>query len=166
MRISHAIITLAMLSGIASLPALAAEPPTPPANGDTTAPEKTTGKNVRKEVREAVDSIKSYSVDKRDEAVQKAKAALDDFDARMKKWEQSIQENKEKAVAKLKEKRQQVAKRYEELKNAAKENWEKAKSRFLKDYQEIEEEYEEKVDPFLVKNETKDDAARVVTEAK
>ena len=162
------ILTIAALTaGASSFPVMAEDQPAKAESGvEAPAPQKTIREDVRKEVREAIDAIKSYSADKRDEAVDKAKSALDNFDARMEKIEQRAKENKEKAVVKLKEKRQQVAERYEELKHATKENWEKTKSRFLKGYQEMEEEYEEKVDPFLAKNETKGDAARAAEEGK
>jgi len=147
MKLSHLLIAATILSGgIIFHPVLAAETSPTPAT--------TTKEDVKKEVGEAVDTIKSYSIEKKDEAVTKAKQALDNFDARMEKWEQNAKEKKEKAVAQLKEKRRQVAERYEEMKRATKENWEKTKSRFLKDYQEMEEEYKEKVDPFLANNQS------------
>lgn len=162
------ILTLAVLTAVvSSLPAMAEDQPVKTENGiKAPAPHKTTREDVRKEVREAIDVIKSYSADKRDEAIDKAKTALDDFDARMEKAEQRSREKKEQASAKLKEKRAQVAKRYEELKNATKENWEKTKSRFLKEYQEMEEEYEEKVSPFMARGETNDKASRTAAESR
>lgn len=167
MKPLHILTIAALTAGASSLPAMAEDQPVRAENGiEAPASQKTTREDVRKEVREAIDAIKSYSADKRDEAVNKAKAALDDFDARMEKAEQRAKEKKEQAAAKLKEKRAQVTKRYEELKNATKENWEKAKSRFLKEYREMEEEYEEKVDPFLAKGETNDEASRAATEGR
>lgn len=161
-------LTIAVLvAGAVSLPAVAADQPSPtPNDTEAPAPQKTTREDVRKEVREAIDAIKSYSSDKRDKAVDKAKAILDDFDARMEKAEQRAEEQKEKAIATRKEKREQVAKSYEEMKNATKETWEKAKSGFLKEYREMEEEYEEKVVPFMAKGENHDDASRTTAEGK
>jgi hypothetical protein len=167
MKLLYIFVIITLLGSAASIPVIAAEQTAPAANGtEEPLPEKTTREDVRKEVRDAVDAIKSYSADKRDEAVKRAKSALDDFDARMDKLEQKAKEKQEKAVARLKERRKQVAKRYEEMKQATKEKWEKAKSRFLKSYQEMEEEYEEKVDPFLAKDETKDDASHATAEGK
>jgi hypothetical protein len=45
--------------------------------------DKTTAKEVRQQVTDAAEAIKNYTVDKRDEAARKAKAALDALDARI-----------------------------------------------------------------------------------
>lgn len=45
--------------------------------------DKTTMKEVRQEVKEVVAAIENYSADQRDEAIEKAKVAIDDLDARI-----------------------------------------------------------------------------------
>lgn len=113
-------------------------------------PEKTSEKM---NVKETIDTIKSYSVEKRDEALKKAKAALDDFDARMEKlekkieeshakWSMAIMQDKKKMLEELKKERKEVAKLYEDLKTSSKKAWENTKDAFIKMYEKLESKFE------------------------
>lgn len=58
--------------------------------------DKTTAKEVRQQVTDAAEAIKNFTVDKRDEAVRKAKAALDALDVRIHALEARIDKDWEK----------------------------------------------------------------------
>jgi peptidoglycan hydrolase CwlO-like protein len=74
-----------------------------------TSTRETGTKDVKEKVTESAQAIEKYSVDQRDEAVKKAKAALDDLDARIdslesqlnNKWGQMDQSARKKARATL-----------------------------------------------------------------
>lgn len=113
-----------------------------------TSTHETATKDVKEKVTEAAQAIKKYSVDQRDEAVKKAKAALDDLDGRIdsmesqlnKKWDQMDQAARKKARATLtalRKQRSEVAEWYGGLKHGASNAWEDVKKGFLKSYQEL-----------------------------
>jgi peptidoglycan hydrolase CwlO-like protein len=110
-------------------------------------------KDVKEKVTEAVQTIEKYSVDQRDEAVKKAKATLDDLDARIdsldsqinKEWDQMDQSAREKAMATLstlRKQRNEVAEWYGGLKHSASNAWEDVKKGFLKSYQELQDTFD------------------------
>ena len=103
-------------------------------------------KDVKEKVTDAARAIEQYAVDQRDEAVKKAKSALDDLDAFIdsmesqlnKKWDQLDQSAREKARAALtalRKQRSEVAEWYGGLKHGASNAWEDVKKGFLKSYQ-------------------------------
>jgi basic membrane lipoprotein Med (substrate-binding protein (PBP1-ABC) superfamily) len=109
---------------------------------------ETTAKDVKEKVADAAQAIKNYSVNQRDEAVKKAKAALDDLDVRInsmesqldKKWDQMDQSAREKGRATLtalRKQRNEVAEWYGSLKHSSRKAWEEVKKGFLKSYQEL-----------------------------
>jgi hypothetical protein len=115
-----------------------------------TSTHETATKDVKEKVTEAAQAIKKYSVDQRDEAVKKAKAALDDLDVRIdsmesqlnKKWDQMDQSARKKARATLtalRKQRNEVAEWYGGLKHGSSNAWEDVKKGFLKSYQELRE---------------------------
>jgi hypothetical protein len=115
--------------------------------------DKTTTKEVKEKVVEAAEAIKNYSADQRDEAVKKAKAALDDLDVRIdrmesqldKKWNQMDQAARRKATATLtalRKQRNEVAEWYGGLKHGASDAWEDVKKGFLKSYQELRDAFD------------------------
>lgn len=120
------LLMAALLTAAASLPVFAA--------GEAM-PEKTTAQDVRKEAHETVDAIASYSVEKKDEALKKAKDVLEAFDARMDKLEKNAREQ-------LKKERQAAAVRYKNLQRATKKTWEVVRDRFVESYRGLEQEFE------------------------
>jgi hypothetical protein len=118
-----------------------------------TSAEKTTTKEVKEKVAEAAEAIKNYSVDQRDEALKKAKAVLDDLDARIdrmesqlnEKWDQMDQSARKKARATLtapRKQRNEVAEWYGGLKHSSSNAWEDVKKGFLKSYQELRDAFD------------------------
>ena len=113
-----------------------------------TSTHETATKDVKEKVVDAAQAIKNYSVNQRDEAVKKAKAALDELDVRIdsmesqldKKWDQMDQSARKKVRATLTELRKQrngVAEWYGSLKHSSSKAWEDVKKGFLKSYQEL-----------------------------
>jgi hypothetical protein len=54
--------------------------------------DNTNGKEVRQEVKEALEALRNYSADKRDEAVKKVRIAIDDLDRRIEDIETRVEE--------------------------------------------------------------------------
>ena len=101
--------------------------------------------DVQQETRELINTLASYSVDQRKEAVQKAKKALDNMDKRIHALQAHIDQNwakmnknaQDKARTSLKtlqNKREQVTEWYKSLKSGSKDAWEHAKEGFSNAY--------------------------------
>ena len=110
--------------------------------------EKTTGKEVKKEVQEAAEVIKNYSIEQRDEAVKNTKATLDKMDRRIdqmesdlnERWESmtvSAREQTQKSIRALKQKRNEVAEWYGGLKHGSANAWEEIKTGFSNAYEAL-----------------------------
>ena len=108
----------------------------------------TTIKDVKEKTEGAVQAIKDYSVNQRDEAVKKAKAAMDELDVRInsmesqldKKWAQMDQSARKKVretLTVLRKQRNEAAEWYGGLKHSSSKAWEDVKKGFLKSYQEL-----------------------------
>jgi hypothetical protein len=115
--------------------------------------DKTTMRDVEKQMAEALEAIKHYSADQRDEAVGKAKTAMDALDAKIDELERSIHKNwgkmdqvaRTKAQATLKElkrQRKQMAKSYGALKRSSKGAWEHVKQGFSDSYTDLHNAWE------------------------
>jgi flagellin-specific chaperone FliS len=128
------VFTMALFFVMASV-SFAAQPAT----------DKTSAKEVKQKVSEATEAIKNYSVDQRDEALQKAKVILDELDARIdrmqldlnKKWDQMDQVARRKAtdsLTVLRKQRNEAAEWYGELKQSSSKAWEDVKKGFLNSY--------------------------------
>jgi hypothetical protein len=111
-------------------------------------PPKTTIQDVEKKVAEASAVIKSFAVDQRAEAVQKAKTVLDDIDARIGQLESRVQQKWGKMdraarqqaaidLAALRKERTQAAEWYGGLKHGSSQAWEDVKTGFLKSVQDL-----------------------------
>lgn len=116
-------------------------------------PHKTGAKEVKEKTADAIQAIEKFSIDQRDEAVKKAKAALDDLDARIdgmesqlnKKWDRMDQSARTKATAalqKLQKKRNEAAEWYGGLKHGSGEAWEDVKKGFVKSYRDLRGAFE------------------------
>ncbi len=115
--------------------------------------DKTTAKEVRQKVTDAAESIKNYTVDKRDEAAKKAKASLDALDARIhaleeridKKWEKMDKASREQARATLQalhKQRVEAAEWYGGLKYSTADAWEHMKKGFSDAYKSLRSTWE------------------------
>ena len=115
--------------------------------------DKTTSKEVKEKVVEAAEAIKSYSIDQRDEALKKAKAALEDLDARIdpmqaqlnEKWGQMDQMARQKSMdtlTALRKQRNEAAEWYGGLKHSSGNAWEDVKRGFLKSYHDLQETFQ------------------------
>ena len=112
----------------------------------------TTAEDVSRKAGETGRAIKDYTVEQRDEAIKKAKAALDDLDARIRRmerkldgeWERMDQGARKKARATLdtlRRERNEAAEWYGGLKHGSAESWEQVKAGFVKSYQALKESF-------------------------
>ncbi|GJL79190.1 MAG: hypothetical protein NPINA01_21790 [Nitrospinaceae bacterium] len=110
--------------------------------------EKTTKSQVKKEVQEATESIKKFSVEQRDEAVKNMKSTLDKMDQRIERMESDLNKKwgdmtasarvkKQKSIRALKKKRNEVAEWYGGLKHGSANAWEEIKTGFSNAYQAL-----------------------------
>jgi chromosome segregation ATPase len=117
------------------------------------ATDKTTMQDVKKEMAEAAETIKHYSVDQRDEALNKAKAVMDDLDAKIDKLETSIHKQWGKmdkaarhkarvALDGLKRQRKEMAKSYNALQQSTAGAWEHVKKGFADSYTDLHDAWQ------------------------
>lgn len=120
---------------------------------------KTTAKDVSRKVDEAGQAIKNYTVAQRDEAIKKAKAALDDLDVRIgrlerkldNEWDRMDQAARKKVRATLnalRRERNEAAEWYGGLKHSSAESWEQVKAGFVKSYEVLKESFTKAVKDF------------------
>ncbi len=113
---------------------------------------KTTAKDVSKKVEDTGQAIKSYSLAQRDEALKKARAALDDLDARINRlerkldndWDKMDQDAGKKARATLKalrKERNEAGEWFGGLKHSSAEAWEQVKAGFVKSYEDLKKSF-------------------------
>jgi hypothetical protein len=121
--------------------------------------DKTTIKEVRQEVKEAVEAIGNYSAEQRDEALKKVKLAIEDLDDRIddleerieKKWDRMDQVAREKARATLKslrKKRNKLAEWYGGMQHSSAKAWEHVKKGFLDSYEALSAAYDKAAKEF------------------
>lgn len=114
---------------------------------------KTSIKEVKQETQDLIQTLKAYTIEKRDEAVHKTKAALDNLDERIEELEARVDESwskmdkaaREKARANLKalrKQRTQVAEWYGSLKNSTGDAWEHIKRGFSDAYKALNDAWE------------------------
>lgn len=115
--------------------------------------DKTTAKEVKKEMQDLLETLKSYTAEQRDEAAEKTKKALDKLDKRIdalesridKNWNTMTQKAREEARANMKalrKQRTQVAEWYGSMKNSSASAWEHMKKGFSDAYEKLEEAWE------------------------
>ena len=113
---------------------------------------KTTAKDVSRKVDETGQAIKEYTVAQRDEAIKKAKTALDDLDVRIGRMERKLDnewDRMDKAARKktratlnaLRRERNEAAEWYGGLKHSSAESWEQVKAGFVKSYEVLKESF-------------------------
>lgn len=134
-QVTLVLVTLATL-GVASIGTVRA------------AADKPTMEDVKKEAGEAAAAIKDYSVAQRDEALAKAKAVMDDLDAKIKELQTSIQRHWGKmdqaarrkaqvALDELESRRKRTAESYRALKRSSAGAWEQMKKGFSDSYADL-----------------------------
>ena len=134
-KTDHYVFILMLIAGLGMTPACYAD----------TSSDETTISEIKKESRELIESLGAYSAERRDEAIEKAKAVLDIMDKRIDVLEQDVDDNwdkmdkaaREKARASLKALRKQrteVAEWYGSLKSSSADAWERAKNGFSAAY--------------------------------
>ncbi len=115
--------------------------------------DKPTMQDVKKEMAEAVETIKHYSADQRDEAVDKAKAVMDDLDAKIDKLETSIHKQwatmdktarhkAQAALDRLKQHRKEMAESYKALQQSTAGAWEHVKKGFADSYMDLQDAWQ------------------------
>jgi hypothetical protein len=108
---------------------------------------------VKKETKDLLQVVGSYTSDKKDEAVEAAKKGLDKIDKRIDTLESKVDENWEnmsKAMQKearenlkvLRKQRNKVAEWYGSMKSSSASAWEHTKKGFSKAYQDLQNSWE------------------------
>jgi small-conductance mechanosensitive channel len=110
---------------------------------------QSSAKDVSQKASETVEAIKSYSVEKKDEAVAYAKKVGADADARIKelKAQAARQTGEAKArsdalVKDLEAKRAQAGRKAREMSQATKASWDRTKDAFAEAYREVAAAYD------------------------
>ncbi len=124
-----------------------------------TAGEKTTAKDVKQEAQEVIQALKGYTVEQRDEAIKKTKAALDNLDNRIDDLEKRIDESWDKmngaarrearqSLKELRKQRVKVAEWYGSLKSSSADAWEHVKKGFSESFKAIHNAWGKAVEEF------------------
>jgi hypothetical protein len=118
-------------------------PQPPPAVGQTT------GKDVSKKAADAWDTVKAYTVEKKNEAVAYSKKLVSESDTKIKQLEAKASKASgdtkveyDKVVKDLKAKRLQASKKLDEMGKATGAAWDSAKEGFADAYKDLHEAYE------------------------
>ena len=108
---------------------------------------------IKQETQDLIQSLKTYTADQRDEAIQKSKVALDNLDQRIdaleiridNNWDKMDKAARERARASLKalrDQRTQVAEWYGSLKNSSVSAWAHMKKGFSDSYEALHDAWE------------------------
>ena len=123
----------------------------------SSSPTQATTQDPQNMVADAVQAVKSYSAAQHDQAVQRAKAILDDFDARIKdlesrlsqKWgqmDQAAHQEAMSAMTSLRKQRNAAAEWYGGLKHGSSQAWEDVKTGFSKSAHDLEDAFRKAYD--------------------
>jgi hypothetical protein len=127
--------------------------------GKTTTDDKTTSTEVQSETIEALKTIKTYTLEQKDQAVASVGAMLDDLDARMDdmqqriegKWDQMDQASRERINAtlkKLRRQRNELSEWYGGMKHSSAKAWDHVKEGFAEGYESLVESFDSAEDEF------------------
>ena len=120
-----------------------------PSAGQQTADQNSaTATDVKQETLEAVEALKKYSIEEKDNAVKEVKLILEDLDARIdrmqsrveKKWDEMDQASRDKAKATLqalRKKRNELSEWYGGLKHSSADAWDQVKKGFAEGYEAL-----------------------------
>lgn len=124
--------------------------------------DKTSINEVKQETQDLIQTLEAYTADQRDEAVQRAKTALNNLDERIDALEKRIDDNwnqmneaaREKARANLealRKQRNQVAEWYESMKTSSADVWDHMKKGFSDAYMALADAWEKSEKEFSSK---------------
>ena len=110
--------------------------------------------DVKKELSEAMDAIRAFSAERKEDALKAMEQALVKMDQQIdllgerikKEWEQMEPEARKKAeetMKKLHQQRDRMAKTIEEWSTDSATSWNKIKEQFMKSYEEFKKSYED-----------------------
>jgi DNA mismatch repair ATPase MutS len=116
--------------------------------GQKAGDDKATSKDVKQETMEAIEAIKKYTVDKKDEAVREVKVVLEDLDTRIdriqsrieNKWnemDQASRESARKTIQALRKKRNELSEWYGGMKHSSADAWDHVKEGFVEGYEAV-----------------------------
>ena len=151
---ASATILLALIFGPAAAQAPAPASPSEPARAPQPrqASERDTRReDMRREVAEAATAIGAYSQAERDQALQRAKSALDAMDRRIESTQRGwvndaerrsarAHEDRERLLADLRKQRAEAAERYRAMQDASADTWERVRTQFLASYKSLAEQ--------------------------
>ena len=123
------------------------------ADQETKSENKGTSNDVKRETMEAIEAIKKYSIEKKDNAVREVKVVLEDLDARIdrmqsrieKKWDEMDQASREKArkaIQALRKKRNELSEWYGGLKHSSADAWDHVKEGFVEGYEALDKAFD------------------------
>lgn len=124
--------------------AMAQEPP--PSSADT---EREQRQEMRKEVSEAVDAVRNYSVERRKEAVAEARRAMEETDRRaerlqariVERWDRmdaTARDRSQAAMADLRQRRNAMAEWAGGMQHGSREAWDEVKAGFVRSYHDFQ----------------------------
>lgn len=124
-----------------------------------TTTEQTSVAEVKKETKDLIKTLKSYTIEQKDEAIKKTKTALNNLDKRMdalearvdENWDEMDEKSRKKARESLKTLRKQrnkVAQWYGGMKGSTASAWEHMKEGFSKAYKSINTAWEKSENEF------------------
>lgn len=136
-------LKLLLCCGVASLIAINAYATTYNKDSTNTTIERT---------KASIEDFKNYTIDKKDQAVEKAKDLMVDLDKKIKNLDDSIsdkkndmsdaiRESKRKTLVTLRKQRQDVQNWYDKFKDSTKDAWEEVKNGFVKAYDAFQDTY-------------------------
>jgi hypothetical protein len=110
-------------------------------------------REVQREVEEAAEAIRDYSIEQQDEAVRQARRALDDIDTRMRAlrqridnhWDEMEPEVRSQArdtLESLRSRRNETARWLDELRTSSAGAWDEVKQGFVRSYEDLRRSFE------------------------
>lgn len=116
--------------------------------------EGATAQDVERETRELIDTLRQYSADQRDVAVEEAGQALENLDDKIqglearidRNWESMSEETRDRTrtnLSALREQRSELAEWYENFRNSSTGAWEEMKKGFTDAYQGLSDSWVE-----------------------
>lgn len=119
----------------------------------TNSTEETSREEVRREVSDAIEAIKGYSIEQRNQALRQARTMLDSLDSRIDQLEDRLRQDWDrmseatrnrtaKTLRKLREKRNELAEWYGSLRHGSSNAWDEIKQGFSDAYSELQTAWE------------------------
>lgn len=148
--LSCAVVLLAAAMPVAAAHDASQDAPAaaPPKSADSSAKPSPQGEQVRREVDEAVDAIRGYSAELREQAVATAKRAAEDLDSQMARlqeqtdlrWDrmnQAARMRSQETMADLRQRRNALAEWYGGMRHGSSAAWGEVRTGFVTSYHEL-----------------------------